>query len=357
MSNNVYKNGFLSGAFSDISLRVLGHTFRLHRLILLQNEYFATLLDDRWQENSKETRAKIEIELDDSHITLAGVTVILERIYGHTSLNLDSDNVLSILAAASFFSDKELAETCVRFIQNDFSLESIPRYIDLLESSCYGVYSDDISDSLFMFLCRNGLDSAFVSVWESLPISYLEKVFSTDAFLCRSELHRYNILKSVYNCTQDDRVKHLLETCVLYSLIPFKHLVEISNDRLVSDELLKSALWDASKLKMKIESADPNSNSLDHIGEVEEEEDTTLVISEDSGKLYQAAKSVKMIEELEKLPRFRFSWEFKDVGRVLKSLNGHSRAYSQQFFYAGSFWTIYLQSLFANGENKLGIYL
>jgi hypothetical protein len=76
--SNLYSRGLLDGLFSDINIRILGHTFKLHRLILIKLPYFETMFasDSQWTEKEQST---IEIQVDDPYITLDAVNVVFAR--------------------------------------------------------------------------------------------------------------------------------------------------------------------------------------------------------------------------------------------------------------------------------------
>ncbi|KAJ1338826.1 hypothetical protein BSLG_006463 [Batrachochytrium salamandrivorans] len=57
IDQTLHSKGFL-GMFSDITVKALGHDFRLHRIILLSNSYFAGMLSNSsWIEQSQDSIA------------------------------------------------------------------------------------------------------------------------------------------------------------------------------------------------------------------------------------------------------------------------------------------------------------
>jgi hypothetical protein len=75
---NIYSRGLLDGLFTDINIRILGHTFKLHRLILIKLPYFESMFasDSQWTEKDQST---IEIQVDDPYITLDAVHLVFAR--------------------------------------------------------------------------------------------------------------------------------------------------------------------------------------------------------------------------------------------------------------------------------------
>lgn len=73
---NLYRKGFINSSFSDITIAVLGMEYRLHRLILAQNSYFAAMLEREWKESAQ---PRIELALDDPHISVESMTRLFAR--------------------------------------------------------------------------------------------------------------------------------------------------------------------------------------------------------------------------------------------------------------------------------------
>ncbi len=74
--NYLYQKGFLNNSFSDITISVLGMEYRLHRLILAQNSYFAAMLEREWKESAQ---PRIELALDEPHISVESMTLLFAR--------------------------------------------------------------------------------------------------------------------------------------------------------------------------------------------------------------------------------------------------------------------------------------
>ena len=74
--SSLFTQGFLSGLYSDINVSVLGNEYKLHRLVLLQNEYFKSMFGQGFKEKDLKS---ITIQIDNPHITPSSVTTILSR--------------------------------------------------------------------------------------------------------------------------------------------------------------------------------------------------------------------------------------------------------------------------------------
>jgi hypothetical protein len=73
---NLYRKGFLNGSFSDVTVSVLGMDYKLHRLILSQNPYFASMLEQTWKES---VQPRVQLKIDDPHISVESMTMLFSR--------------------------------------------------------------------------------------------------------------------------------------------------------------------------------------------------------------------------------------------------------------------------------------
>lgn len=267
----------------------------------------------------------------------------------------------------------------------------------------------------------------------SLPLVWLQKVIDSDAFWVPSEYERYLLIQQIIQARYETYITspssfvlsdldtnpncQLLSQSIYYMHMTFEQLESIQNDlhpltkqRLVSEKVLKEALWMQVKLRSKIESASerdtklnmtiPSNNNRDSVIEKEvgrtdeedtndddeEEQDETPTIDRKSlsGKYFpiptddtttytgesaitlatssiagsskkKSLQSYSPVEQYSVYPPFRFSVEFTDVN----SLKHGMRVYSDTVFYAGSNWNMYIQKTRSQrkGVLQLGVYL
>lgn len=235
-------HGLVHGTGSDISLRVFGKTYRLHRLVLLQATFFETMLQGPWQEHSKET---VDMTFDDPNITQEGFDIAIGRLYGiwaveredesvakdreyeldlgarhvgeqggldptHSLSNnsgqavapsiLSPRNVLSVLAVAAYLGMESLCEQCADFAIRALRTEHLLPYIEFSQQSDYYPWSDKIIKACHSYLCRNGYEDpkmACLQVFERLPLVWMIKVLGSDAFWVPSEWERYEFCRQI----------------------------------------------------------------------------------------------------------------------------------------------------------------
>ncbi|TPX67102.1 hypothetical protein SpCBS45565_g04015 [Spizellomyces sp. 'palustris'] len=196
LSESLFRKGFLSGLFSDFTVQVLGMTYNLHRIVLLNNPYFAGMLDGGpWKE--QESR-QVQIAIDDPNVTVEGVTTVLGRMYGSTELHLNSTSAPSVLAAALFFGDKELCDMTVNFIVADLSPDTVLDYLLFSDGYCYGTHSEAIVEACLTYLCREGYARKELRpVFERMPGRWLERMVTSDCFWVPSEEQRWNFIVKI----------------------------------------------------------------------------------------------------------------------------------------------------------------
>ncbi|CAO3650434.1 unnamed protein product [Cunninghamella blakesleeana] len=208
LSQHIYQRGLLEGIGSDIIVKVptWNGIYRLHRLILDQNYYFQTLFQGGFQEASTN-----EITLyfeDQSLITSESFNFVLTRLYGKLcDPNINETNVKTILATCSFFHLDSMNELCVEFILHTLSTNNAIDY--LLFADSHELYGNDrICDAIFLYLCR---ELYFMDRKKliDIPIAWLKKIMSSDAFYVPSEYERYTVIKDIiqnhYEILWDER--------------------------------------------------------------------------------------------------------------------------------------------------------
>ncbi|KAJ3300809.1 Germ cell-less protein-like 1 [Borealophlyctis nickersoniae] len=318
----------MTGLFSDFTLRILGMTYNLHRVVLLQSPYFAAMLaGGEWREqNTKE----VTVEIGDPNIDVESVTAVLARLYGHFSAKLTPATAPSLLATALFFQDTTLSDQCLNYIISTTSRHTVLRYLTFADERCYGQHSDRILDACFNLLCREGI--SMPRVVAALPWKWVERVIASDCFWVRSEWERWRFVKHVVllrktggnpsstseskgkssvvspmlaemdgdetDYEDEDTLQHeavnrpeggdaesdmqlsaLLSRAVIYTHLPFATLWSISEDEetVVSESVLRAAHWNAFELRARIRSfEDPTSIGKVELGvglEIEEESD------------------------------------------------------------------------------------
>ncbi|KAI9305654.1 hypothetical protein BJ944DRAFT_264857 [Cunninghamella echinulata] len=196
LSQHIYQRGLLEGVGSDIVVKVpaWNGVYHLHRLILDQNDYFQTLLQGGFQESTTN-----EITLHFEHqplITSESFNFVLTRLYGKMcDPDINDTNVQTILATCSFFHLDSMNELCIEYMLHSLSERNVFDYLRFADSHMvYG--SDRLCDAIFTYLCRelHALDREKLI---NIPITWLKKIMSSDAFYIPSEFERYLVIQDI----------------------------------------------------------------------------------------------------------------------------------------------------------------
>ncbi|KAG5836900.1 hypothetical protein ANANG_G00233580 [Anguilla anguilla] len=98
------------GQLCDVTLRVQGQLFTAHRAVLACcSDFFRSQLLSRPEERHH--------VLDLHHVTVSGFTPLLEYAYTST-LSINTDNIIDVLAAASYMQMFAVASTCSEFMKS-----------------------------------------------------------------------------------------------------------------------------------------------------------------------------------------------------------------------------------------------
>ncbi|XP_066564735.1 zinc finger and BTB domain-containing protein 44 [Amia ocellicauda] len=99
------------GHFCDITIRVQDKLFMAHKVVLACcSEFFRSKLVGKPDEEDK-------FVLDLHHVTVSGFTPLLEYAYTST-LSINTENIIDVLAAASYMQMFTVASTCSEFMKS-----------------------------------------------------------------------------------------------------------------------------------------------------------------------------------------------------------------------------------------------
>ena len=372
---NIYKKGFMNGLFSDITVSALGMQYHLHKLILIQSPYFASMLEGSWKEQDQ---SLIELQLEDPHLTVESLTIMFARLYGETQSKISLKNATSLLAAGVFFDDSSLCELAVEFVTQHMDPHSVVEYLMFSDNFDYGSYSQSIKDACLAFICSRDFKD-LVPILSRLPFDWLSRFVSCDCLNVASEFQRYKLITNVLDereslsetseigstleeslndldicveSTQDD-MDTLFKNAVVFTNMSFEELEQVRDEGIVSDEILKDALWEQKQTELQIKKKS--------LLKSETEDERTVKASPvfipqlDTDKMNKRDISQRiMAPPIHSIathsPPFRFAVEFKDLDQIT------DRLYSEPVWYAGSYWRSYVQMPIGS-EQKLGIYL
>ncbi|KAJ3246845.1 hypothetical protein HDU77_008808 [Chytriomyces hyalinus] len=191
---------FESKQFADISVTAFDSEFRLHKVILLSNAYFNSILTGSWIESDCDA---IHLSFDDRNISLDALCIVLKRIYGQFDpASLHENNVLSLLATGAFFGDESLCATCVDFVCRNLDETSLANCLTFSDEHFYGLHSKTIFQQCISYLCKNLYlhpDLAYI-----IPLPWLFRILASDCLFVASEKERFHL------------ISHAISSCNLF---------------------------------------------------------------------------------------------------------------------------------------------
>jgi len=123
-SQYIYENLFREGKDSDIVVKALGKSWKLHKLYLQQSPYFASLFSGRWADGYKNV---ININIVDPCITLDSLHLTFGSLY-QDEITVEPGDVIPVLAAATLFQLEGLISQCLVIMDETVNVETVVRY-------------------------------------------------------------------------------------------------------------------------------------------------------------------------------------------------------------------------------------
>ncbi|ANB12932.1 hypothetical protein AWJ20_1210 [Sugiyamaella lignohabitans] len=340
----------------------------------------------------------------DPHITREVFELALGYLYRNGEAPKSPDNMFGLFAIASFLDIPDLANDCLDHLIRNIDEGNIAEMASFATSFDYGPPSELISEACKSFLCIEG-PTVSEDIWLKIPSDMLVDVITSDSFFVTSEfdrcvflMGRYNQISSLLSSlefsdfssslnqklvldddikkgadadvqgTEDvsaDRIENLKQTLIRiqkglnfgihYANIAPGQLrfLESVKDRklnpLIDRAVLLEALWTQTMLQQDICSKGAfYPSTLSFISQhglnyrVTEESVRT---DRNQSRLEAEANSGPTLTGY---PPFRFAVEFPNVAEMPV----YKRVYSQTFWYAGSYWNVYIQ----RGPHKKGVY-
>jgi BTB/POZ domain len=404
----LYEKGFLEGTCSDVTIRAFGKEYHLHKLILCRSPYFSSLLSGFWgiqekqyedtdspklwvSSNSSSNGDRIEVHFEDSEfITDVAFELALSRLYGHEDTEAEAKHLKSMFAIANYLDLPDLEDSCAGLLIKSLSQETI---VDMLQFSCtydYGKSSFRITEACKSYLCVDGYLLP-LALWEELPDKVVGEVVIHNGFFVRSEWERCHFIVNLYKysssreCPSESRLQVLqnaLTHGVYYCNMHYDQLRTLEklrtrdNKHLIKRGVLRDGLWLQSELRQRIESANSADVVLGFVEEGTEESevgddenehhkeingsdsnDQDIALADDETPYYYIPQGDENEDEkhneITRHPPFRFAVHFDE----LYDLEEGKRIYSDTYWYAGSYWNVYIQKCRYKKGYQLGVYL
>jgi len=189
-SEYIYRNLFMSGTDSDVTVTALGRSWHLHKLYLCQSAYFSSMFSGRWKDGGLD---KVNIPVVDPNITLDALHVALGSLY-QDELCVEPSEVIPILACATLLQLEGLISQCEAIMEETINVQTVVRYHDA--ASQYGVL--DLAKSCFDWLIMNLLSHLpdHPSKLRDIPPSLMAAlVGSPQLFVMQTEFSVYVLLR------------------------------------------------------------------------------------------------------------------------------------------------------------------
>ncbi|ODV91520.1 hypothetical protein CANCADRAFT_71785 [Tortispora caseinolytica NRRL Y-17796] len=187
LASHLLSKGFADGAFSDITIVAFGQEYHLHKIILAASGYFAKLFGGEWKDS---VDSRLELSFDGfPYVTQYGFETVLLGLYGSFVSNLKVDNVLEVIATASYLSVDSMTEACAAALIQQLNAETIGPIMEFVLSSDHGVVSILLRDACYHFVYSAGweLDP---EVWLNLTPTKVGEIICSDAFFVPTEYDR-----------------------------------------------------------------------------------------------------------------------------------------------------------------------
>ena len=319
---HLYTQGLLTGRHSDITVRVFGKQYALHRIILDRTSFFATALSGPWVEASSR-EITLHPEDIDFNITQAAFDVALKRLYGCPDPMEEEHLAVELLAVGCWLEMPELVEIATEYVLKNLRSTNVADIINVVTTSFYGRAGERIFAAARTLLLRDGWYLP-LQVWDEVPSDVIQDIVSADDFFVCTEWDRWVFAKTLLDrrlrmfaidadlidsastkiprslrisetairrspspetsqeasdsknlawvkLYEDEQIRPLLallDQGIYYAHFPFEQLSAIREARdvlgvpVMPDRLITDALWMGQELKLKVQSAAPKTKEL-----------------------------------------------------------------------------------------------
>lgn len=338
----------------------------------------------------------------------------ISRLYGAVNLKEEYKIPYNMIEIGQYLAIPDIVCTATDYIVKNMDMSNLAENLRFATTCDYGSASQRIIENGKGILCSNGWECG-PDAWDGIPTSIAAEVLGEDYFFVPTEWDRcIFIIKliekwleqnmSVYDEDIEDikPLKRVLNEKIHYCHMPpdqlqeLEELIDINGESYIEPHILHSALWQAVQLETLISRAEDSPN-LGHIVtspippssnpkwfKIPVKDETLSGLPKELDILLSESFSTTAISQLNsndskttqgedensittsnlntdkmfvwtKIPPFRFSISFANVSE----LSTDKRVYGKTFWYAGSYWNLYLQKTHIPSKNsyQVGVYL
>ncbi|CAI4228412.1 unnamed protein product [Auanema sp. JU1783] len=187
----LYEKLFLRGEDSNITVRALDRTWKLHRFYLQQCSFFEALLSGDWSDSKKEVH-DLDIP-DDPNITTEGLDAVFGSLYQNELLYREED-LISIAATASYFQLDSVLNRCDEEMEIHLNDNTIMRYLRVAAKYGLSRVEKTAQSLLHWNFWRLMTDKNMLKELEETY--FMRLLSSTELLLVEGEMDLYAMLKT-----------------------------------------------------------------------------------------------------------------------------------------------------------------
>jgi len=186
-SRYIYETLFENGQDSDVTIKALGHSWRLHKVYLCQSAYFNSMFSGNWVESN---RNEIDIDVPDPNVTRQALDLALGSLY-KDEVVIKPVEAGNLLAAASLLQLDSLIQHCEDIMKENIGPRTVTNFYDAAVT--YG--NPSLRQECFSWLLKNLMTSSpefLVGISTELMAGLVE---NADLFVMQVEMDVYTLLK------------------------------------------------------------------------------------------------------------------------------------------------------------------
>lgn len=189
-SEYIYKTLYVNGENSDIKIKALDVTWKLHKIYLCQSAYFRSMIKGEWVEKEQE---EVCIHIPDDLINTKALDIAFGSLYSYeVDVELLTKNLIPVLAASRMFQLDGLLQHCEDTMLETICAEYVCQYYDA--STRYGLVL--VKERCFSWLERNLLLCRTSALAKYLSEELLKLLLMSKHFVVMQvEMDIYNFLK------------------------------------------------------------------------------------------------------------------------------------------------------------------
>lgn len=333
----------------------------------------------------------------------------ISRLYGAINLKEEYKIPYNMIEIGQYLAINEIVCTASDYIVKNMEMSNLAENLRFAINSDYGSASQRIIENGKGILCSNGWEYGPDS-WDGIPTLIAADVLGEDYFFVPTEWDRcIFIIKLIERRLENldlnlndendniEPLKKVLNEKIHYCHMPpsklqeLEELVDVNGENYIKPQVLHTSLWQAVQLETLISRSEdiphlaniitnpipPTSNhkwfkvpskdetlsglpkELDILLSQSLSETSNNQLNSDDSKTTQGENNNFNHDKKNffwtKIPPFRFSISFANVSE----LSTDRRVYGKTFWYAGSYWNLYLQKSHIQSKNsyQVGVYL